>query len=398
VTRFYPGRRGSNSLRFCVNGWKSAKANIRALGVSMDATKPTPFASDYWPYLRIRIGGGTPISVSERVSSGSFTVHCLLIQPIHADGIALLRDAGITTELATAADMPTVAKEIAQADAVITRNAGLDALAMDAARSLKMLAVHGTGYDRVDVEHANQLALPVVHTPFSNVQSVAEHAISQMLAIAKRTREADRAVREGRFGYRYENAFHELSGKTLAIIGFGKIGQRTAEIAKHAFQMNVVVYSPNANPADIESAGMTAVSSLDAALVTADVVSLHQRLTPQSHGVFNAQRFASMKPGAMLVNTARGGLIDAAALIASLESGHLGGAAMDVFEQEPLPLTHEFIRCDRLVLSPHISAATEEAMKRMATDAARQIIDGLAGRKPQWLVNPDVWPHRRMKG
>jgi len=127
------------------------------------------------------------------------------------------------------------------------------------------------------------------------------------------------------------------------------------------------------------------------------VVSLHQRLTPQSRGIFNAGRLASMKRGAILVNTARGGLIDATALIASLDSGHLGGAAMDVFEEEPLPLTHAFIACDRLVLSPHIGAATEESMKRMATDAARQIVDALAGRQPQWLVNPEVWPHRRIK-
>ena len=321
-------------------------------------------------------------------------MHCLLIQPIHADGIALLNDAGIDVRMATASDMETVAREITTADAVITRNAGLNASAMDAAPLLKVVGVHGTGYDPVDVERANALNLPIVYTPFANVQSVAEHAISQMLAVAKRTRESDRAVREGRFDYRYENAFHELAGKTLAIIGFGKIGQRTAEIAKLAFNMRVVVYSPNAAADTIAEAGMQSVATLDEALEQADVVSLHQRLTPESRGSFNAQRLAQMKQGAILINTARGGLIDSTALIAQLENGHLSGAALDVFDKEPLPVTHEFISCDKIVLSPHIGGATEEALKRTAVEAARQVLDVLAGRKPQWLVNPDVWGRR----
>lgn len=216
-----------------------------------------------------------------------------------------------------------------------------------------------------------------------------------MLAIAKRTREGDKAVREGRFEYRYQNDFHELAGRTLAVIGFGKIGRRTAEIARLAFQMRVVVYSPNAPADEIIAAGMEPVTDLDEALRIADVVSLHQRLTPQNRGLFNAERLATMKPGAMLVNTARGGLIDAEALIASVESGHLLGAALDVFEQEPLPLTHPYTACDRIVLSPHLGGATGEAMQRTALEVAQQVVDVLTGNDAKWLVNADIWARRR---
>lgn len=316
---------------------------------------------------------------------------CLLIQPIHAAGIDVLQQAGIEVSQASAADVATVAREIVPMDAVITRNAGLDGSAMEAATKLKVLGVHGTGYDRVDVACAERLNLPMVYTPYANVQSVAEHAIAQMMAISKRIREADNAVREGRFGYRYESVFHELAGRSLAVIGFGKIGRRVAEIASAAFQMQVRVYSPSVPRAQIEAAGFSAVDSIDDAVAGVDAVSLHQRLTAETRGVIDAKRLAAMKPDAMLVNTARGALVDADALVASLNSGHLMGAAFDVFEQEPLPAGHPFLGCERLVLSPHIGGATREAMRRTAIEVAAQIVDVLARRKPKWLINPDVW-------
>lgn len=319
---------------------------------------------------------------------------CLLIQPIHAAGTDILQQAGIEVSLASAADMATVVREIGPVDAVITRNAGLDGAAMEAAPNLKVLGVHGTGYDRVDVACATRRNLPIVYTPYANVQSVAEQAIAQMMAISKRIREADRAVRDERFGYRYESEFHELSGRTLAVIGFGKIGRRVAEIASTAFQMRVRVFSPSVPRAEIEAAGFSAAASLDEAIAGADVVSLHQRLTAETRGSIDARRLASMKPDAMLVNTARGGLVDAAALVAALNSGHLMGAAFDVFEQEPLPSGHPFMGCERLVLSPHIGGATGEAMRRTAIEVAAQVVDVLVGRKPKYLINSDVWAER----
>ena len=292
--------------------------------------------------------------------------------------------------------MDVVAKEIVGCVAAITRNAGLDRTAMQAASDLRVLGNHGIGTDPVDVAYAGEIGLPIIFTPYGNVQSVAELALSQMLAIARRTREADRAVRSGDYDYRYSRDFIELQGKTLAVIGFGRIGRRTAEVAKGAFGMRVVVYDPYL-PADVvAAAGAEKGEDLAAVLGAADVVSLHLQLTPETRNILDRERLAQMKPGAMLVNTARGALVDPDALVDALQSGHLRGAAMDVFEVEPLPLDHPFAKEDRLILSPHIGGATEECLERTAMQTAEQVVDVLEGRKPAHLVNPDVWERRRL--
>jgi D-3-phosphoglycerate dehydrogenase len=322
-------------------------------------------------------------------------VICLLIQPIHPAGIDVLAKAGLEVREASATDMATVAQEIAAADAAITRNAGLDRTAMAAAPDLKVLGNHGIGTDPVDVSYATEIGLPIIYTPHANVQSVAEQAIAMMLAISKRVREADTAVREDRFDYRYARDFRELHGKTLAIIGFGRIGRRTAELARAAFDMRIIVYSPHVEATAIEAAGMEKWDDLDAVLGEADVVSLHQRLTPDTREWLDGKRISAMKKEAILVNTARGALVDAEALIAAVESGHLRGAAMDVFEKEPLPADHPYRGARGIVLSPHIGGATEEAMLRTAVETAEQVVDVLAGRRPEYLVNPEVWERRR---
>ncbi|CAL8973043.1 Hydroxypyruvate reductase [Rhodoplanes serenus] len=321
---------------------------------------------------------------------------CLLVQPIHPSGVAVLEEAELTVRQASAASMDVVAREVGDAVAAITRNAGFDRAAMAAAARLAVLGNHGTGYDPVDVAYAAEIGLPIVYTPFANVQSVAEQAIAQMMALAKRTRECDRAVRQGRFDFRYARDFHELAGKTLLVCGFGKIGRRTAEIARLAFGMRVLVHSPSVDAAEIAAAGCVPVADLDAALAEADIVSLHQRLTPRTRGLFDAARLARMKPGAVLVNTARGALIEPVALIAAVESGRLRGAAMDVFETEPLPADHPYTRCDGILLSPHTGGATEEALERTAVETARQVVDVLAGRRPEFLIDPTVWTRRRV--
>ncbi len=321
---------------------------------------------------------------------------CLLVQPIHHKGIDVLLSAGLEIRQASASTMDVVAKEIVGCVAAITRNAGLSREAMQAATELKVLGNHGIGTDPVDVTYASEIGLPIIFTPYGNVQSVAELALSQMLAIARRTREADRAVRSGNYDYRYSRDFIELQGKTLAVIGFGRIGRRTAEVAKGAFGMRVVAYDPYLSAAAIEAAGAEKGEDLGAVLGVADVVSLHLQLTPETRSILDKERLAQMKPGAMLVNTARGALVDPDALVDALKSGHLRGAAMDVFEIEPLPVDHPFAKEDRLILSPHIGGATEECLERTAVQTAEQVVDVLEGRKPAHLVNPDVWERRRL--
>lgn len=321
---------------------------------------------------------------------------CLLIQPIHPEGVAILEAAGLEARTASAADMDTVAAEIAGAEAAITRNAGLSGAAMRAARNLRVLGNHGTGLDPVDLDTAAEIGLPVIYTPQGNMQSVAEHVFAQIMGLAKRTREADAAVRSGNFDYRYTRDFVELQGRTLLIVGFGAIGRRTAEIARDGFAMRVLVHSPSVDPDAIRAAGFEAAADLDAALGEADVVSLHQRLTPQTRGLFDAARIGRMKRGAILVNTARGAIVEPAPLIDALRSGHLRGAATDVFEREPPPADHPYMDVAEVLLSPHIGGATEEALIRTAVQTAEQVVDVLQGRRPPFLVNPDVWERRRL--
>jgi D-3-phosphoglycerate dehydrogenase len=320
---------------------------------------------------------------------------CLLIQPIHEAGIALLRKAGIEVRQASAFDMDTVAAEIVDADAAITRNAGLNATAMRAAARLQVLGNHGIGIDPVDVGCANEIGLPIIFTPYANVQSVAEHTILQMLALAKRVREADAAVRAGRYEFRYSGEFHELFGKTLAVIGFGRTGRYTARIAKAGFAMRVVAYDPYVEDAVIAEEGVERAGDLAALLAEADVVSLHLQLTPETRGLMNRERLALMKPGALLVNTSRGGLVDADALVEAVSQERLAGAAMDVFEKEPPPADHPFCKVERILLSPHIAGATRECLERTAVQTAAQVIEVLAGKRPAHLVNPTVWERRR---
>lgn len=320
---------------------------------------------------------------------------CLLIQPIHPSGITLLEQAGIEVVKASAHDMDTVCAEIAGCDAAITRNAGLSRAAMEAATGLKVLGNHGIGTDPVDVAYATEIGLPIVFTPYANVQSVAELVIGHMLAIAKRVREADAAIRDGNFDYRYSRDFREVSGKVLAIVGFGRIGQRTAEIAKAAFGMRVIVHSPSVPADTIKAAGFEVSTDLDATLALADYVSLHQVLTQKTRGLFNRERLLAMKKGAVLINTARGAIVETDALVEAVDSGHLRGAAFDVFEKEPLPADHPFTRTPGILLAPHIGGSTEEAMERTATQVAGQVIDVLQGRRPEFLVNADTWDRRR---
>lgn len=320
---------------------------------------------------------------------------CLLIQPIHEAGVDLLRGKGIEVRRASAFDMETVAAEITEADAAITRNAGLNARAMEAASKLKVLGNHGIGVDPVDVDYATKIGLPIIFTPYANVQSVAEHTILQMLSIAKRVREADAAVRAGNYDYRYQGEFHELSGKTLALVGFGRTGRYTARIAKAGFAMRVLAYDPYVEDHVLREEGVERANDLSALLREADVVSLHLQLTAETRGLMNRERLALMKPSAMLVNTSRGALVETDALVEAVAENRLAGAAMDVFEKEPPPTDHPFFKVDRILLSPHIAGATRECLERTAVQTAAQVVDVLDGKRPEHLVNPQVWDSRR---
>ena len=309
-----------------------------------------------------------------------------LVQPIHGAGIARLRAAGLGVRQASRADMATVAAEVGAADAVVTRNAGLSAAAIDAAPRLKVIVVHGVGHDPVDVAYAAGKGIVVCNTPVANAWSVAEHAVALLLALAKETLAADHAVRAGAFDARYTLRLTELRGRTLGVVGCGRIGRATARIARAGLGMRVCGYSPSAEPKRLRRLGIEPCAGLGELLERADAVSLHLPLRPETRGLIGRAELGRMKPGALLVNTARGALVDHAALVEALASGRLGGAGLDVFRQEPVPADDPLLKLPNVVLSPHVAGASDHALEMTALAVAAAILQAARGRRPRHVI------------
>lgn len=309
---------------------------------------------------------------------------CLIIQPIHEAGLTSLRSAGITPVISPAPDMKTVARLIPGMDAVITRDAGLDAQAFAASDRLKAVVVHGAGHDPVDKAAAAAKGVLIATTPGANARSVAELALGLALAVARRIPAADRAHRSGTPGFRESARFAELRGQTALVVGWGATGRETARILAAAFDMKILVHSPRV--ALIE--GGTAVSSLAEGLAQADLVSLHTPLRDETRHLINAATLAAMKPGAILLNLARAGLVDEAALIEAIASGHVGGAGLDVSSPEAAmgPLAAH----DNVVFTPHLGGTTEQALRRVAQEAARHVIAALSGQIPETALTAQI--------
>lgn len=315
---------------------------------------------------------------------------CLIVQPIHPAGLDLLAAAGIEPVSAPAYDAPTILHAMEGMDAVITRDAGLAAPAMAAAPGLRVIGVHGVGVDPVDVEEATRRGVCVVNTPGANIRAVAEYALALTLALAKSVPAADAAVRRGDFGFRYRAPLRELAGATFGVVGFGNIGRATAGLAR-AFGMRVVGFSRGQPDSVFVEGGVGRLASLDELLSISDVVSLHLPSVPATRGTIGTRELALMKPGAFLVNTSRGALIDEEALILALAERRIGGAGLDVFVHEPLSPNSGLAALDNVVLSPHVSGSAVEALERTALLVAQQVVDVLAGRRPPHLVNPQAW-------
>jgi glyoxylate reductase len=271
--------------------------------------------------------------------------------------------------------------ELGDADALICLLLDrIDASVIERAPKLRVIANCAVGYDNVDIAAATRACIAVTNTPDVLTEATAELAFALILAAARRIPEGERLVRGGAWpGWRLDQLLGiQLAGKTLGVIGLGRIGAAVVRRAE-AFGMRAIW-------ADHHAPGSVSVDELFA---TADVVSLHCPLTPETRHLVNAERLARMKPTAILVNTARGGCVDEAALIAALHAGRIFAAALDVFEHEP-KIDRRFYDCPRLVLAPHIGSATTEARTQMAQLCADAVIDVLAGRRPPNLVNREV--------
>lgn len=267
---------------------------------------------------------------------------------------------------------------------------------MDKAPKLKVIARLGVGYDNIDVPAATARNIVVVYAPQAPTVSTAEHAVALMMETAKRLNEAEKAVRghDWRGYLRRDNKGMELDGRTLGLVGMGRIGSRVAKVGL-ALGMNVVVCDPFVTPDRAAELGVTLVPSLEALLNEADVVSLHLPATTETRNLMNTERFAQMKPGAILINSARGALIEESALVDALRSGRLAGAGLDVFQQEPIPDDHPLLQFENVVLSPHIASRTGAGHHRIWETTIVQALQVLRGEKPPFLLNPEIWESRR---
>lgn len=281
---------------------------------------------------------------------------------------------------------------IDRAVAALAGSARFDEAAMDRAPGLRVIARTGIGYDSVDIGAATDRGIAVTNTPDGPTISTAEHAVMLILMAAKRVVPSVAALEAGSAdNYYARQEGIELAGKTIGLIGLGRIARRVAAIAG-AIGMRVVAFDPYIDPASAP-VGVELAGTLDDLLPVADVVSVHIPLTDASRGVFDARRFAAMKRGAVFVNTARGGIVDQAALVAALDDGHLYGAGLDVTDPEPLPVGHPLLDRDDVVVTPHIASATADGKLRSLESAFEQALAVLHGERPEHLVNPEVWEH-----
>jgi glyoxylate reductase len=286
------------------------------------------------------------------------------------------------------------ALDLADADALVCLLLDrIDGALLERAPRLKVVANCAVGVDNVDLAAATAAGVPVTNTPDVLTEATAELASALLLAAARRLGEGERLVRSGAWtGWALDQLLGvQLLGKTLGIIGMGRIGRAMARRAI-GFGMRVIYADPSAEADDRPGTRVP----LDELFATADAISLHCPLVPETRHVVDARRLALCKPTAILVNTARGGCIDEPALAAALETGLLAGAGLDVYAREPA-IHPQLLTCPRLVLAPHIGSATTETRTQMAQLCADAVIDVLSGRRPQHLVNAQVWDHRRTR-
>ncbi len=252
---------------------------------------------------------------------------------------------------------------------------------------LRVISRNGVGYDRIDVAAATRRGIAVTITPDGNHQAVAEHAMALMLAVARSIVSNAIDTRQG--NWRRRSTFIPLRGKTLGIVGLGRIG-RSVAVRASAFGMRVVAHEEFPNLEFAKTYDIRLVD-LDTLLSLSDFVTLHVPMGPPTAGLINRNSLARMKPGSVLVNTSRGGLVNEADLLAALKSGHLAGAGLDVLAVEPPPADHPFFALDNVIISPHVAALDAQAIEDMSLGAAQNIVDLLSGKWPAGsLVNPDV--------
>ena len=305
--------------------------------------------------------------------------------------LALLNDRGdVDCEVIETLTVADLDARIAELDAVLLGLTPFTETTIAKATRLKVVSRFGVGYDNVDVAALTARGIPLTTVGDANAVTVAEHALMLMLAASRELVVHDGAVRGGNYGLRGQRKRADLWRKTVLVVGFGRIGQRVARLCA-ALEMTVIVADPYAAPDAIQAAGFRHLTDFRDGLGEADFVTLHMPGQPDGAAVLGRAEFAAMKPGAFLINTARGTLVDEGALFDALTGGRLCGAGLDVTRQEPPKPDNPLLGLDNVVLTPHIGSLTEEGVARMAMESVRNCLDAIDGRlRPGYVVNQEV--------
>ncbi len=320
----------------------------------------------------------------------------VLCYPLHASGMALLEARpDIRLRHLSRPTEADLAAALAEAHSVLVALEGIGEKELAQAPALEIISRFGVGYDAIDIPACTRRGVAVGVTNGGNDLAVAEHTLGLMLAVARRTIEMDQVVRTGRWRERAGRAMGELAGRTVLVVGYGRIGTRVARFCA-AFGMQVMVCDPAFPTPRIAADGYRPVTDIASALPEVDVLTLHCPLSDRTRRMIDGEMLSLLKPSAWLINAARGGLVDEDALAEALGSGKLEAAGLDVLVREPPEPDNKLFKLPNVVLSPHVAAAPIETYEKMSIRAARNIIDMFDGAlDPGYVVNPEVLPNRR---
>jgi D-3-phosphoglycerate dehydrogenase len=309
----------------------------------------------------------------------------LVTDPIARDGIEILKAAGLDVEERLGLSPEELLEAIQDADGLVIRsNTRVTQEVVNSAKKLKVVGRAGTGLDNVDIAACNKRGIVVMNTPGGNTNSAAEHSIAMIMALSRHIPQATASMKAGKWEKKRFSG-QEVAGKTLGIIGIGRIGSIVSQLAL-GLKMQVVAYDPHIRPEMAKKLGVE-LTDLDDVLARADYISIHTPLTAETKGFVNAQLFDKMKDGVMILNCARGGIINEQDLYVAIKSGKVAGAALDVFETEPTGKEHPLFSMDQFICTPHLGASTIEAQENVAVAIARQISDYLTKGEVRNAVN-----------
>ena len=328
----------------------------------------------------------------------------LVVEQFHPAGEALLAQKAeiIYPQPQNAAGILEV---IGECDGMVVRNTRITREIMQAAPRLAVIGRHGVGYDTVDIAAASDLGISVVYTPAANTESVAEIAIGFILGLGRKIFRAHAAMQSEELlrddvtlsvmAQRRGLVNFDLWGKTLGVVGVGRIGSSVSKKVIAAFNMKVLGVDPYLDAATLGGYGVQKVDSLEELLPQCDFITLHCPGGAETRHLINARTLALMKPGAYLINTARGSVVDGEALAQAVQAGQIAGAAVDVYDPEPPRPGYPLLHLENVIVTPHFCAMTEESLYNMGTVVSQGVLDVLEGKRPQFMVNPEIWEKRR---